>query len=106
MPRKSKKEEEQERQLFSWLSVFLTIIGFLIAFILRKDDKLVMYHAKHGLVLFIGFLIAGILSWIPVLGWLLWVFVLVLWIIAWINALSGKKKNTFLVTELAEKIEI
>lgn len=106
MPGKSKKDTQQERQLFAWLSVFLTIVGFIIALILRKDDKYIMFYAKHGLVLFIGFIVAGVLTWVPVLGWLLWLFVFALWIVAWINALSMKKKNTFLVTELAEKIDV
>lgn len=106
MPRKSQKDTQQERQLFAWLGVFFTIIGFIITLILRKEDKYIMYYAKHGLIIFIGFLIAGILSWIPVIGWLFWLFMVALWIIAWINALSMKKKKTFLITELAEKIEI
>lgn len=106
MPRKSKKEIQQERHLIAWLSAFLTIVGFLIALYLRKDDKYIMHYAKHGLVLFIGFLVAGILSWIPLAGLLFQLFVIILWVITWINALSGKKKNTFLITEIAEKIDI
>lgn len=103
---KKKKDTENERQLFAWLSVFFTIIGFIVALALRKNDKYIMYYAKHGLVLFIGFLIAGFLSWISVLGRLLEIFVVVLWIISWVNALSGKKKKTFIVSEISEKIEI
>ncbi|MFW6283001.1 MAG: hypothetical protein ACOC1P_03035 [Minisyncoccales bacterium] len=106
MAKKSKKQQKQENQIFAWIASFFTIIGFLVAIILKKEDKYVMYYAKHGLVLFIGFVIAGFLMWIPIVGWVFWVFVFVLWIVTWINALSGKKKETFLVTELAEKIEL
>lgn len=106
MPKKTKKEIQQERHLIAWLGVFLTIVGFLIAFYLRKNDKYIMYYAKHGLVLFIGFVISWFLFFLPVVGWLVQLFVTILWIITWINALSGKKKETFLVTELAEKIDI
>jgi len=106
MARKTKKQNEQEKQLFAWLSAFFTIIGFIIAIILKRDDKYVMYYAKHGLVLFIGFIIASFLTWIPLIGWIFWVLVFILWIITWINALSGKKKETFIITDLAKKIEI
>ncbi|HKL24393.1 MAG TPA: hypothetical protein VJ912_03595 [Candidatus Nanoarchaeia archaeon] len=103
---KTKQEIQNERQIIAWLSVFLTIIGFLIAILTKKEDKYVMYYARHGLVLFICFFIAGFLTWIPIIGWLFWFFIAALWILTWINALSMKKKRTILVTDLAEKIDV
>lgn len=99
----SKKDDEK---LFAFLATFFIIVGFLLAIWLRKDNKYIMFYAKQGLVVFIGFVIASIFSWIPPIGWALPFFVFVLWIISFINALSGEKRNTFLVGEIAEKIKI
>lgn len=110
MPKKKRDDKKiskkDESKLFAWLATFFTIIGFAIALILKKNDEYVMYYAKQGLVLFVGFAIAGIFQIIPVIGQLFLLFVVVLWVIAWVNAISGEKKRTLLVQDLAEKIKI
>jgi uncharacterized membrane protein len=102
--RKSSKRDD--KQVFAFLAAFFTIIGFIVALIIRKDDKYVMFYAKQGLVLFIGFVIAWLIGGIPVIGWIYTIAILILWIITWINALSGEEKNTFIVGEIAEKIKL
>jgi len=111
MPKKSEPKKGDDRILFAFLAAFLTIIGFIIALIIKKDDKYVMFYAKQGLILFIGWIIAGIISAIPIIGWfvlgpILWIALLILWIITWINALSGKQKKTWIIGDLAEKIKL
>ena len=103
----NKNKDKDEKILFAFLATFFTVIGFLIALVLKRNDKYVMFYAKQGLVLFIGQLLIAALS--PILflmSPILWVFWIILWVIAWINALSGEKKNTFLIGDLAEKIKI
>ena len=100
-------KKEDDKIIFAWLAVFFTIIGFLIAIILKKENKYVMFYAKQGLILFIGQIIIWILSGINVwLTGLLWVFWVILWAMAWINSLSGEEKNTFIVGSLARKIKL
>ncbi|MBU0466990.1 MAG: hypothetical protein KJ718_02400 [Nanoarchaeota archaeon] len=113
MPKKSVKKtssKKSESKTFAWLATFLTIIGFIIALIVKRDDEYVMYYAKQGLVLFIGQIIIAFVSSTPLFGNiiepLLWVFWFVLWLIAWINALSGEKKETWLVQDIAKKIKL
>ena len=101
-----KTGKKDESKLFAWLATFFTIIGFVIALILRRDDEYVMYYAKQGLVLFVGFAIGGIFQIVPIIGQLFLLFMVMLWAIAWINALSGERRKTWLVQELAEKIKI
>ena len=98
-------KKESDRKIFAWLAAFLAIVGFLIALAVKKDDKYVMFYAKQGLVLGLGFILSGILSWIPIVGWIFSIFIFILWIITWINALSGKEKNTWLVGDLASKFK-
>ena len=100
-------EKDNDKIIFAWLAVFFTIIGFLIAILLKKENKYVMFYAKQGLILFIGQLIIWLLS--GILGKLIilfWIFLAIIWIMAWINALSGEQRNTWLIGDLAEKIKL
>jgi uncharacterized membrane protein len=65
-------------------------ILFLVPMLLKKDSKFAQFHAKQGLVLFIVEIIASFLVWIPVLGWLLGVGLLVLCIVAIVRVLNGE----------------
>ena len=99
-----------DSKLFAFLAVFLTVIGFLVALLVKRDDEYIMFYAKQGLVLFIVGLIAKIAFWLPFIGDVVGVAVAILfvivWIAAWINALSGEKRNTFLVGDFARKIRL
>lgn len=107
-------KEIEEGKIFAFLGVFLTIIGFIIVLLAKKDNKYAMYYAKQGLVLFIAWiivwLIAMVLIFIPIIGWLimmlLYICMLILWIIGWINALSGKEKPIPIIGKFAEKIKL
>lgn len=50
----------------------------LIPFIVRTDNKFIMYHAKQGLALWIWQILAGVLIFIPVLGQVFFIVSLVL----------------------------
>lgn len=103
----SKKEDDTK--IFAFLAVFLTIIGFIIALLAKRDNKYVMFYAKQGLVLFVLSVIISIVGRVPFIGWfewVLWVLFVIVWIMAWLNALSGEMKNTVLIGEFAEKIKI
>jgi len=103
----SKKDDEL---LFAFLGAFFVGVGFLLVFILRKENKYAMCYAKQGLVLFITALILSALSSIPIVGWIFSSIFLIAWIILWVitfvNSLSGKIIDTFLIGELAEKIRL
>ena len=104
--RKSSKSNTSDSIMFAFLATFFTIIGFIIAIISKRDDKYVMFYAKQGLVVFIGYLIVMAIGMIPLIGWLAWVLLTVIWVISWINALSGEKRNTFIVGDIANKIKL
>ena len=117
---KSKKSErnlkcsKDDSKLFAFLATFLSIIGFIIAIIVKKDDKYVMFYAKQSLVIFIVAIIAGaissILNWIPGFGFIiagvLNIIVLVLWVISWIYALSGERREVPIIGPYAESMRI
>ena len=102
-----------ESKLFAVLAVLLSIVGFLIAFTLKKDDKYIMFYAKQSLVLFIFGLIlsiCGIILSIITFGFGLFIFMpitKIIWAILWIfqivYSLSGKEKETPIIGQYAKK---
>ncbi len=103
---KKKQKVSDESKIFAFLGIILTIVGFLIAIILKKEDKYIMHYSKQGLIFFIAWVFAGIISFIPIISWIYNVFLIVLWIIGIIYSLSGEEKKVFIIGDLAEKISI
>ena len=107
-------KKEDEKKLYAFLGVFLTVIGFIIALAVKKDDKYVMFYAKQGLVLFIAWMIlqvAGIILWaIPLAGAAIMIVAymgtFVLWIFGMINSLSGEMRELYIIGPLGNKIKI
>jgi|SRR3989344_119876 len=102
-----KRTNNKDRAIKAFIACFLTIIGFIVAILLWRDDEYVMYYAKHGLILFFGQLIISLAHPFILPQWfvyLLWVFWIILWIITSVNALSGFRRRTMIITDLAEKI--
>ncbi len=114
---KKKKEtdkKQNDRKIYAFLATFLSIIGFIIAIITKREDRYVMYYAKQSLVIFIIGVIASIIQgffvFIPIIGWMintaLSILVFILWIVSWIYALSGETKPVPVIGEYAEKIKL
>lgn len=105
-----RKTNNSEAKLFAFLAVFITIVGFVIALISKRDDRYVMHYAKQGLVLFVFQLIVAFVSSIAFLNVFLtvplWIVLIATWIMAWVNALSGQIKETPLISHFAEKIDL
>jgi len=115
-----KKSSADDDKIFAFLGVFLTILGFIIVILTKKDSRYAMYYAKQGLVLGVAGIIIGIalailgtiLVFIPIIGPILillvsgalWIGLLVLWLIGWINALSGQMKPMPVLQTFADKI--
>jgi uncharacterized membrane protein len=105
---------KEDPKVFAFLATFLSIFGFLIAIIAKKEDKYIMFYAKQSLVIFIIAVIASainsILIWIPILGWLIAglinLAVCILWILGWVYALSGEQKDVPIVGEYAKKLNL
>ena len=114
--KKTKKTEsksiktQDEQKLFAFLATFLSIVGFIIAIIAKKNDKYVMYYAKQSLIVFIAFIVSEIVHIVPVVGkiasGILYVITIVLWIFSWVYALSGKTKETPIIGQYGETINL
>lgn len=110
--KQSKSSKGDEEKLFAVLCYLISIIGVVIVLATKKDrGNLSIYHAKQGLVLFIAWIITSIVwaifSWIPVIGWiigyLLWIGVLVLMVIGIINSINEKMTPLPLIGQYGNK---
>ncbi|MFH1875361.1 MAG: DUF4870 domain-containing protein [Candidatus Omnitrophota bacterium] len=91
--------------LLCYLVGFITGIVF---YLVEKNNKFVRFHAMQSIIAF-GFLfvMATLLPWIPVIGWILtpvlWVVNLVLWIVLMIKAYQGELFKLPIAGDIAEK---
>ena len=98
-----------EGKLWAFLAYFLSIIGFVLVLLVKKDNQFAMYHAKQSLVLFLVAVAVNIVgSLIPIIGWFIilplgTLAVFILGIIGIINSLTGKMKPLPLIGGWAEK---
>lgn len=71
----------------------ITFIGWIIAIVLNSSEKdeFASFYIRQTLGLYLA---AIILSWIPLVGWILSVVIFVFWIISLVNSIQGEKKET------------
>ena len=106
----NKKPNQKERRiskLFAFFAVFLWIIGVVIALIFKRNDPYVMHYAKQSLVVTIVLIIAisGIIL-LPLMLVVLWIGIIVLWVLAWLYALSGEERDIPILGEYARRWNI
>ncbi|MCF7871478.1 hypothetical protein K9L97_00405 [Candidatus Woesearchaeota archaeon] len=81
---------------------YITWIGWIVALILNLNKKtsLGSFHIRQSLLL----MIAGtVLTWIPIVGWILAVVVFVFWIMGLISAIKGEKKEVPVLGTFAQQ---
>ena len=79
----------------------------LIFFLIEKD-KFVRFHALQSIVFFGAVSVAYIIIfWIPfigwIIGWLIWAFAIVMWIVLMVKAYQGNKFKLPIAGDIAEK---
>lgn len=89
----------------SYLLGFVTGIIFLL---LEKQNKFVRFHAMQSVILFGGIFVANIaLGFIPILGWLVGLFLsfaaFILWIVCMWKAFQGEMYKVPKIGDIAEK---
>lgn len=91
--------------LLCYLGGFLTGIVF---FFIEKEDRFVRFHAMQSIITFASlFILSFILSFIPLLGWILSLLMiplnLVLWIFLMYKAYNGEWFKLPIVGDIAEE---
>lgn len=76
----------------------LTIIGWIVALIMNGSNK--TEFGSFYIRQMLGLCLVGIaLSWIPILGFIVAIVLIVAWIMSLVSALGGTMKPTFLLGE-------
>ena len=107
-------EEKKEEKGVEEKNVVWAIVAYLLFFVPllteARNDPFVKYHVKQGLILFISVFILCLLSWIPLIGSIIFllgsIVIFVLWLIGILNATTSKKKPLPLIGKIGEKFEI
>jgi uncharacterized membrane protein len=91
------------------IMAILCYLGILVLIPLlteAKKDAFVNFHIRQGLVLLIAWVLGSFLFWVPVFGWLLWAFTLVMMILGIMNAANGQQKELPLIGHLGRNFHV
>lgn len=84
------------------------IVADIVIWAIKKEDKLINYHFKQLLILWLaGIIIMFVGAIIPIIGWFLilpigTIFLLIIWIVGMINAFHGKETALPIIGKWAE----
>lgn len=94
---KSQSLTISEKEKSNGIIAYITIIGFIIAFIQNQEQKseYVNFHIRQ----MIGIIVCSFVWVIPFLGWILGLGVMVMWIMGVMGAMSGERKPVPIVGE-------
>ena len=97
-----------EENVAGALSYVLWWLTGIVFYILEKDNRVVKFHAMQSILVFLPLMvIIIIISFIPVVGWILsWlitVLSVLLWLILMLKAYQGGKFKLPVVGDIAEK---
>ena len=81
---------------------YVWVLSIVFLFV-KKDSPFVQFHAKQGVVIFAASFIFG---FIPIIGWLLNIVVLVFAIMGIIAAYQGKLTKLPGISTIAEQIKL
>ena len=98
------KKDIEDNKIIACLS-YLSLL-FLIPLLAKRESRYCQEHAKQGLIVFVASLIGGLVFWVPVVGWIIY---LVFWaavIIAFVKCLMGEFWEVPLIGQLRHKIHL
>jgi len=97
-------KKEDQAKLVAILS-YITIIGWVIALILNQNNKtkLGSFHVRQSLILIIAGALGSVIFWIPLIGWALFILLVVFWIMGLVYAIQGQMKEIPLIGSYAQR---
>lgn len=71
---------------------YFTWIGWIVALCLG-DKEGAQFHMNQSLVVLLGLTLTAVVGWIPIIGWLYGILMIVCWVIGLIYACQGEEKE-------------
>ena len=100
-----KKEKVSPLALLSYIGALC-----LIPLLVEKEDELVKFHARQGLVLFICEIATMVIAIFPLIGWAIsfvaWIIWIILSLIGIINVVNAKKSVLPLIGKYSDRFKI
>ena len=94
-----------ESRLYAALSYLFILV--LVPLFMKRDDAFVMYHAKQGLVVMVGYVLAMIaVNWVSIIGNLLWLVLMIVSVVGVIQAAQGKRWRIPVISDIADKFSL
>ena len=80
---------------------YITWVGWIVALVMNMEKKndFAKFHIRQTLLI----MLAGFLVWIPIIGWIWGLLLLVIWIIGLISAINSEKKEVPIIGHLAQE---
>lgn len=78
---------------------YITFIGLIIALI-AGDKEGAKFHLNQALVIYIFGIISCVVGWIPIIGWIYSIFILICWILGLIAAINQEEKPVPLIGQI------
>ncbi len=101
-------EDVEENKVIALLSYLGILV--LVPLLAKKESPYAQFHAKQGLVLLITWIAIGIITVVPIIGWIIGpiasIVLLIFCIIGIINALGGQAKELPLIGQFGEKFNL
>ncbi len=100
--------DKGNENLMGAASYLLGFITGIVMLLIEKQSKFVRFHAMQSTILFAGVFVANIaLGFVPILGWLVGLFLsfaaFILWIVCMWKAFQGEMYKVPYIGEIAEK---
>jgi uncharacterized membrane protein len=93
--------EENVAGFFCYLLGFVSGIVFLVV---EKESSFVKFHARQSTVTFLILLVISLVfGWIPVIGFLVFLSILIIWLFLMVKALQGERYMLPIVGKLVEE---
>jgi uncharacterized membrane protein len=104
MEAKEKSSTGLEENVAGFFCYILGFVSGIVFLVVEKESSFVKFHARQSTVTFLILLVIFLVFWwIPVIGFLLLIAILVLWLFLMIKALQGERYLLPIVGQMVEE---
>jgi len=98
-----KSAQGDQSQLVAILS-YITLIGWIVALVLnsQKKSSLGSFHIRQSLLIMLVGIIGSFIFWIPLIGWALWILLVIMWVMGLVSAINKQEKEVMIIGKLAQ----
>ena len=104
MVEKEKSSTGLEENVAGFLCYILGFVSGIVFLVVEKESSFVKFHARQSTVTFLILLVISLVfGWIPVIGFLVLIAILILWLFLMIKALQGERYLLPIVGQMVEE---